>query len=46
MIAIANKHARMLWAMLARGEHYDPSAWQRRGAATSVVPPVDQFTTG
>jgi transposase len=45
LIAIANKHARMLWAMLARGEHYDPSAWQRRGAATSVVPPVHQFTT-
>lgn len=28
-VAIANKHARMLWAMLAREERYDPSAWQR-----------------
>lgn len=29
LVAIANKHARLLWAMLARGEHYDPHAWQR-----------------
>jgi len=29
LIAIANKHARILWAMLARGERYDASAWQR-----------------
>jgi transposase len=29
LIAIANKHARILWAMLAKGEHYDESAWQR-----------------
>jgi transposase len=29
LIAIANKHARMLWAMLAREEAYDASAWQR-----------------
>ena len=27
LVAIANKHARQLWAMLARGEHYDPDAW-------------------
>jgi transposase len=27
LVAIANKHARQLWAMLARGEHYDPEAW-------------------
>jgi transposase len=29
VIAIANKHARMLWAMLTREEDYDASAWQR-----------------
>ena len=27
LVAIANKHARQLWAILARGEHYDPDAW-------------------
>ena len=25
--AIANKHARQMWAMLTRGEEYDPDAW-------------------
>jgi len=29
LVAIANKHARMLWAMLTKGERYDPCAWQR-----------------
>lgn len=29
LVAIANKHARMLWAMLAKDEAYDPQAWQR-----------------
>jgi len=29
LIAIANKNARMLWAMLAKGERYDASAWER-----------------
>jgi transposase len=29
LVAIANKHARMLWAILAHGEAYDPDAWQR-----------------
>jgi transposase len=29
LIAIANKHARILWAMLAKGQRYDASAWQR-----------------
>ena len=29
LIAIANKHARILCAMLAKGERYDASAWQR-----------------
>jgi len=27
LVAIANKHARQAWAMLARGEDYDPDAW-------------------
>jgi len=29
LIAIANKHARILWAMLAKDERYDAAAWQR-----------------
>jgi hypothetical protein len=29
LVAIANKHARMIWAILAKGEAYDPEAWQR-----------------
>lgn len=27
LVAIANKHARQVWAMLARGEDYDAAAW-------------------
>jgi transposase len=29
LVAIANKHMRILWAILAKGERYDPNAWQR-----------------
>lgn len=29
LIAIANKNARMLWALLAKEETYNPDAWQR-----------------
>ena len=29
LVAIANKHARMIWAILAKGETYDPEAWKR-----------------
>ena len=29
LVAIANKHARQLWAMLAGDEPYDPDAWLR-----------------
>jgi transposase len=29
LIAIANKHARMLWVMLAKDQGYDAAAWQR-----------------
>lgn len=28
LVAIANKHARQLWALLAKGEDYDSNAWQ------------------
>ena len=34
LVAIANKHARMMWAILAKGEAYDPDAW-RRGTRTA-----------
>ena len=30
LVAIANKHARQLWAMLARGVAYDLDAWIRQ----------------
>jgi hypothetical protein len=33
LIAIANKHARVRWAMLAEDEHYDTAAWQRHPMA-------------
>lgn len=29
LVAIANKHARQLWALLAKGEAYDLNAWQQ-----------------
>ncbi len=35
LVAIANKHLRMIWAILAKGEHYDPDAWQRHPLATA-----------
>ena len=44
LVAIANKHARQLWAMLARGEAYDPNAWlnhpmtQRNASRKNAVP--------
>jgi transposase len=34
LIAIANKHARMLWVLLAKGENYDANAWQRYAGET------------
>jgi transposase len=33
LVAIANKHARQLWALLARDEEYDPQAWRRHPMA-------------
>lgn len=29
LVAIANKHARIIWALLAKDQHYDPTAWQQ-----------------
>lgn len=31
LVAIANKHARQLWAVLAKGETYNPEAWRQWG---------------
>ena len=39
LVAIANKHARIIWAMLAKDERYDASAWQRHPMA-QVPPPA------
>lgn len=36
-IPIANKHARILWAMLAKDEHYDTCAWQRHSMNQSPL---------
>lgn len=38
LVAIANKHARMLWAMLAKEENYDAAAWQRHPMYQQQVP--------
>jgi transposase len=37
LVAIANKHARIAWALLARGENYDPNAWQRGARSQRLV---------
>jgi transposase len=37
LVAVANKNARMIWAVLAKGERYDPNAWQRFGSQTVPV---------
>ena len=28
LVAIANQHARILWALLVRDQHFDPNPWQ------------------
>ncbi len=33
LVAVASKHARQLWAMLARDEDFDPAAWARHPMA-------------
>ena len=44
LVAVANKHARQLWAMLARGEAYDSHAWlhhpmtQRNASRKNAMP--------
>jgi transposase len=35
LVAIANKHARICWALLAHGEHYDPHAASRHVRAAT-----------
>jgi transposase len=35
LVAIANKHARICWALLARDERYDPQAWHRTAPASA-----------
>lgn len=46
LVAIANKHARMIWAMLARDQTYDPQAWQRHSrGATSPTSAAREFGT-
>lgn len=35
LVAIANKHLRMIWAILAKGEAYDPNAWRRYQSASA-----------
>src|SRR5450631_3321032 len=37
LVAIANKHVRIIWAILANGESYDPNAWQRHAPRRSAV---------
>lgn len=41
-VAIANKHARQVWAMLARGEAYNSEAWREWEAAHGMVETSDQ----
>ena len=40
LVAIANKHARMIWAILAKGEAYDPDAWRRWTRTAPATPPA------
>ena len=40
LVAIANKHARMIWAILAKGEDYDPDAWRRWSRTAASTPPA------
>jgi transposase len=35
LVAVANKHARIIWAILDKREDYDPNAWQRLAASTA-----------
>ena len=35
LVAIANKHLRIVWAILVHGESYDPEAWRRHARAAA-----------
>jgi transposase len=37
LVAIANKHVRIIWAILANGESYDQNAWRRHAPTRSAV---------
>jgi transposase len=37
LVAIANKHLRTVWAILAHGEAYDPNAWRRHPHAAQAA---------
>ena len=37
LVAIANKHLRTVWAILAHGEDYDPNAWRRHPHAARAA---------
>jgi transposase len=37
LVAIANKHLRIVWAILAHGENYDPNAWRRHPHAAHAA---------
>jgi transposase len=37
LVAIANKHLRTVWAILAHGESYDPNAWRRHPHAAHAA---------
>ena len=45
LVAIANKHARMIWAILAKGEAYDPEAWRRWTRTAPATPPAMSAVT-
>jgi transposase len=36
LVAIANKHLRIVWAILAHGESYNPDAWRRAPAVQAA----------
>jgi hypothetical protein len=41
-VAIANKHARQVWAMITRGEAYNADAYKDWEAAHATVCPSDR----
>ena len=45
LVAIANQHARMIWAILAKGEAYDPDTWRRWTRTAPATPPATTSVT-